>query len=446
MLPQRIEELYVHILQSGVEGAERFRGYLTERSVLPDPNVLNGDYNLYAPNPVIVPGQVVEAMVTDSNRFCDTLQRRVPNGATLLDRAPTLVRNAFASPEVAERVIADMRQAYPLTILDAFLTVGATGLEHAYIEWQTVATYPTMGRWMLEAAAEAWPIITEYSALAATAGMTLAQFTERLRALYLAGIEDDPRQGVVMDYLPHQQPTRQEFRAIRELTGGPKHGMAVIDPRATEIHNGQPHYRRDGKLIPIRRIYSRLVYSDMQLLHREATSDQRCTMQQLFADAENVSWISHPLHFFYGSKGDFPAFWEEGLSPALPECISITETVIQRLTEEHGADGQLLEYVQKPTDLQSGREVVLNPRVSQLKPGYILQRQIRAANFHQTIYGPRTPEVRLISLPGEDGRLIGGVLFTRSRAATGFLTNVGDLLHQGIPGTGVGYGIPVFGA
>ena len=86
-------------------------------------------------------------------------------------------------------------------------------------------------------------------------------------------------------------------------------GMGILDPREIVMANGRPHYHRDGKLIPVVRAYSRLVYSEMIQIRSETTSAEFSTIRNFFGDGTNVSWINHPLHFFYGSKADLPDFF-----------------------------------------------------------------------------------------------------------------------------------------
>ena len=444
MHPPRVQALYDAILGHGPEGVERFRAAMRARGVPPFPDPERNYRNLYAPNPVIVSGSIVDTMTADANAFCDVLRELVATPEDLLRRVPGTVRDEFASPEAAGQILADARRAHPLICLDAFLVETADGLEPAYLEWQTVGTYATLGRWVVECAAAAWPEIREYSTLTATRGMALDQLSERLRALYLEGIADDPRQGIVVDYLPHTQPTRMEFYAIQELTGGPERGMGIVDPREIVLMGGRPHYRRDGVSIPIRRVYSRLVYSDLLALLDETRQDETIGVRRMCQSGDLVTWISHPLHFFYGSKADFPELYARGLSTALPECVQITDEFVREQAGRLGLDGRLEGYVQKPTDAQGGKAVQRDPLVADLHPRWILQRVIPAAACHPTLAGPRTPEVRVMGIPDESGKLITALIFTRVKAPDVFISNAGYTAKLGIPGTGEGYGIVVF--
>ena len=98
----------------------------------------------------------------------------------------------------------------------------------------------------------------------------------------------------------------------------------------------------------------------------------------------------------------------------------------------------------KPKDLQSGLNVILNPLVSQLQAGWILQKQINAAACHPTLYGMRTPEIRIMCFPDEAGKLITGLVFTRVKSPEVFLSGAGYTAQLNIPGTGEGYAIVIY--
>lgn len=443
MINQRIHQLYDSILGQGSAGTERFFAALQERDIPPRPDPARHDYNLYAPNPVIVAGPLIQAMTADANTFCRRLQSRIPDAASLLDRAPAPIQQHYASAEVAGQLLADLRRAHPLVCLDAFLVDSGHGLQPAYLEWQTVGTYVTTGLLAVEAAADAWPAIHDYSTLTAWPGLDPAGLRQHLISLYTQGVEDDPRQGVIVDYRPEICATRREFWAIQELTGGAERGMGIIDPREIIQAEGGFHYRRDGVLLPIRRVYSRMVYSDLVQLEREASPAAIATIRRFFQTADQHTWISHILHFFYGSKADLPDFWAQGLSPHIPETVVVTPALIAEYRQHFGRR-PIAGFVQKPLNAQSGRDVLLNPTPDQLAPAAILQREIVPAACHRTLFGPRTPEIRVMALPDASGQLICGLIYSRIKSPEAFLSNAGALARSAIPGTGESYGIVVY--
>lgn len=444
MLPPKVASLYEEILAQGTAGTERFYDALRKRGIEPIPDPGRNSIDLYASNPLIVHGTIVQKMTEDANRFCEVLRDVVPDAASLMARAPEVLQQNYASFDVATQIIESLRRAHPLTMLDGFLVETDDGLCPQYLEWQTAGSYLTLGRWVIQCAATAWPEIHRYSTLTAWPGLTLEKFSAQLRSYYLHGIEDDPRQGVILDYCPHHQVTRREFYAIQELTGGSEHGMGILDPREVVISNGRPHYHRDGKLIPIARAYSRLVYSEMLRILSETTPAEQVSITKFFGDANHVTWINHPLHFFYGLKADLPDFWSRRLSSSIPECRLISSDFIESQLKSCGPDHALDGFVMKPKDLQSGLNVILNPSVSELRDGWILQKQIHAAECHPTLFGMRTPEIRIMCLPGTSGKLITGLVFTRVKSPEVFLSGAGHTAQLNIPGTGEGYAIVVY--
>ncbi|HYF64509.1 MAG TPA: hypothetical protein VD886_16915, partial [Herpetosiphonaceae bacterium] len=146
-----IDRLYDSILAAGQAGSDRFYAALRARGIAPTPNPARNEHNLYAPNPVLLDGALVRAMTRDANAFCRALREQAGDAASLLARAPEHVARNYASAAVAERLLADHRRAHPLVCLDAFLVAGPDGLRPAYLEWQTVGTYVTMGMQLVEA-------------------------------------------------------------------------------------------------------------------------------------------------------------------------------------------------------------------------------------------------------------------------------------------------------
>ena len=106
--------------------------------------------------------------------------------------------------------------------------------------------------------------------------------------------------------------------------------------------------------------------------------------------------------------------------------------------------GKLRGFVEKPCDAQSGRDVVLDPALDELRPGCLLQREIRPAACHQTLHAPRTPEVRIMAVPDAGGELIAGLIYNRIKLPEEFLSNAGRLAQRNEAGTGEGYGIVIY--
>lgn len=431
-----VADLYADTLALGHDATDRYYTCLRSKGIHPTPDE-TGD--LYAPNPVLVDGQVTRWLLHDVNLFAEQRRAATRDGADLLALLPAEVREDFASPEVADALWEALQVEPPMAQLDAFLVETPDGLAPRYIEWQTFGAYVTLARLALTCAQESW-LPLQRASLTAMPGWTLADLDARLRALYVRGIEDDPRQGVVLDYRPLDQVTRREFFAIQALTGGAG-GLGILDPREVVYRDGRPHYRRDGQWLPIRRAYSRLVHGDMlRRLRHEATPHEAATMRRFFGDA-GVTWVSHPIHFYYGTKAHFAEFYAAGLSPRLPGTWAVTDDLLRDLRAE-GRDS-LGGLVYKPVTGHGGQAVEADPPLAALAVGGLLQERIVPAACHPTLYGPRVPEVRLMAIP--DGpRLAGAALFTRVMAADAFKSNAGAIVAHGVPGTGEGYAFTVW--
>ena len=440
---EHVAALYNEVLDLGQPATERLYDCLRQYGIEP---TLHMAGELFVSNPVLVPGQIIDTMTDDLNRFVDQRRNAVRDAADLLATVAPEVRAGFTSEEVAASLWERLQAEPPLASLDAFLVDSPAGLVPSYIEWQTVGTYATMARWALRCAQAAWPPLAAASPVA-TRGWDLLTLDRKLAALYLSGIEDDPRQGVILDYKPLEQKSRREFFAIQELTGGSTRGWAILDPREVVYMtppgstHAQPCYHRDGSLIPIRRAYSRLVHSDIVgRLLPGCTQDERAALHQLFGDP-NIHWVSHPIHFYYGTKADFAEFHRTELSPHVPETRLVTDEMLSEFRSA-GRD-PLVGLVYKPTLGNSGQAVEADPPLAAVDVGGLLQARIHPVACHPTLFGPRVPEVRLMGIP-DGGRLTGAALYNRVMPPDSFKSNAGVVATRGVPGTGEGFGFVVW--
>src|SRR5262245_52100311 len=100
MLPPKVASLYEEILAQGTSGTERFHDALRKRGIEPVPDPTRNAIDLYASNPVILHGSIVQKMTEDANRFCEVLRKTVPDAASLMARAPEALQQNFASLDV----------------------------------------------------------------------------------------------------------------------------------------------------------------------------------------------------------------------------------------------------------------------------------------------------------------------------------------------------------
>ena len=428
--------IYDAVLARGRRGRADFYAGLRAAGFAPTPDDEPG--NLYAPNPVVVPRRVVDTILADLEKFCDARRAGVKNEDDLLELVPESWRERFISRDVAARIVDDLGRRHPQSCLDAYLVERDGELVPSYLEWQTQPTYPATAASVLGVIQTVFPEVeANGGTFSGVTGEDLAATVGRLRRLYVEGVEDDPRQAVLVDFEPSEQATRGEFYRTQEVTGGRPRGIGVIDPREVFYRDGHAYYRRDNDDVPIRVVFSRLVAEDLEdKLWPTLGADERDTVGRFFRDGA-IAWRVHPVHFRYGSKADFPAFHDAGLSDYLPECRSVTADVIAEMRPV----GRLEGWVQKPTEGHGGRDIIVEPTPDDLDVGSILQRVIRPANCHLTLDGPRAPEVRVMALPGDDGHLVAFAVFSRVKAPDEFRSNAGVTAAANVPGTGEGYAV-----
>ncbi len=434
------DRIYDLILSKPEAGRSAYYEALRALGVAPTPEEQEG--NLYAPNPVVVPAGIVDAMMSDLVRFLQARRDALRNAADWLSLVPQDEQEIFGSPDVAAGLLEAMRGRLPFAVLDAYLVENDTGeLDRSYLEWQSFPAYSALGLDITEVLFRLHPEIEHAGARPhPSPSWDFPRLRDNLRTALLGQALDDPRCAVILDIKPEEQATWDEFLACQRLTGGERDGMGIIDPRSISYRDGMPHYRRDGGWVPVKAAMSRLVHDDVakNLLPR-LSSSERTDLKRLFSDTR-VDWRVHPLHFHLGSKRDFPAFFAAGLSPALAPCHEIDDDLIARFREK---GSKARGWVQKPIDGCSGRAVTPDPNVDDLTPGCLLQRTIRPAACHRTPWGPREPEVRVMGVPTPDGGLVCTAVYTRVKAPDAFHSNAGRTAATGSPGSGEGFALIV---
>ncbi len=432
--------IYDIILSKPEAGYQTYYEALRAIGVSPTPSEQEG--NLYAPNPVIVPGEIIEAMMSDLVGFLDARRTALRDEADWLSLLPDEEAEVFGSADVAAQLLEAMSRQYPFAVLDAYLVEGKSGkLDRSYLEWQSFPAYSALGLEITEILFRLHPEVEKAGAKPNPDPMwDLPKLRDNLRTALLGKAIDDARCAVILDIEPEDQATLDEFLACQRLTGGERDGMGIIDPRSISYRDGLPHYPRDGGWVPVKAAMSRLVHDDVakNLLPRLSAAE-KANLLALFSDT-SVDWRVHPLHFHLGSKRDFPAFFAAGLSTALAPCHEVDENLISQFREQ-GSRAQ--GWVQKPIDGCSGRAVTPNPSVDELTPGCLLQRTIYPAACHRTPWGPREPEVRVMGVPTPDGGLVCTAVYTRVKAPDAFHSNAGRTAAKGSPGSGEGFALIV---
>lgn len=185
----------------------------------------------------------------------------------------------------------------------------------------------------------------------------------------------DPETVVLLEIDPEKQKTRADFTCTERLLGVP-----AVDLREVIERSGKLFYRREGRELPIHRIYNRVIFDELQ---RKGLSDD------LFRKELDVTWVGHPNWYFKISKWSLP-FLD---SPYAPPAKFLNDVKV--LPED------LDNYVLKPLYSFAGLGVEVGPSADRLRSirdpeNFILQRKVEYAPCVETPDIPAKAEIRMM--------------------------------------------------
>lgn len=252
-------------------------------------------------------------------------------------------RIAAMELDVPARYRTPRRDRLPgVAIVDFAVTRGADGrLEPKVVELQG---FPSLFA-LTFVQAEAWGLTC-----AGMAGMP-PRFTSLFSGLTREGFVDlfrrsvmgsrAPEEVVLADLEPEHQKTAADFHATTQLLG-----IDAVCP-TTFLREGSRLYRvKGGKRIPIRRIYHRVVFDELEKCGKKLPYD--------YAEDLDVEWFPHPQWYFLWSKSSLPHL-------DLP-CVPKT----RRLSELPELPKDLTGYVLKPFHSFAGGGVRVEPTAADL--------------------------------------------------------------------------------
>jgi hypothetical protein len=206
-------------------------------------------------------------------------------------------------------------------------------------------------------------------------GLEAPTYPAVLRDVIVAG--EDPESVVLLEIEPEQQKTRVDFAVTEKMLG-----IATVCATDVRERGGTLYYDRGGREVPIRRIYNRVIFDELER--------KGLRLDALFGRDLDVTWVGHPNWFWKISKYSLPFL---GGRPYAPECRFVSE-----LPE---IPGDLDDYVLKPLYSFAGLGVELGPSAERLRSlehpeNYILQRRVEYAPAIETPDGPAKAEVRMM--------------------------------------------------
>ncbi len=190
--------------------------------------------------------------------------------------------------------------------------------------------------------------------------------------------ECDPAEVVLMEVEPELQKTLPDFIATEQLLGIKTVAISDILKRGNRLF-----YPAQGREIPIRRIYNRVIVDELVRKNVRYNFDYR--------DDLEVEWAGHPNWFFRLSKFSLPALHH----PSVPRAWFLSQ-----LSE---APSDLENFVLKPLFSFAGTGVKVDVSHADIdaipnaeRADYLLQEKIRYAPVVATPDEPAKVEIRVM--------------------------------------------------
>jgi hypothetical protein len=188
----------------------------------------------------------------------------------------------------------------------------------------------------------------------------------------------DPENVILMEIDPLHQKTLPDFLLTEKMLG-----VCAVDIVDIKKSGSRLYYERDGKRIPIQRIYNRAIVDELERKNVKLAFDWRDDLQ--------VEWAGHPNWYFRISKFSIPYLKHE----------SVPKTwFLDRLTD---IPPDLENYALKPLYSFAGLGVVIGPTKQDIaaipadkRAYYILQERLNFEPVIETPFGDTKAEVRVM--------------------------------------------------
>jgi len=209
-------------------------------------------------------------------------------------------------------------------------------------------------------------------------GLEPQSYVSLLRRAILG--ECEPENVVLMEIDPLEQKTLPDFLLTERLCG-----VKTVNVMDMRKEGRRLFHSRDDKLVPIRRIYNRVIVDE--LMRKEKT------LPFSLRDDLDVEWAGHPNWFFRLSKFSIPYLRH----PCVPRTCFLDQ--LDAMPDDPA------NYVLKPLFSFSGIGVVVGPTREELaavppqkRSQYILQERLDFEPLFETPYGPTKAEARIMNI------------------------------------------------
>jgi len=188
---------------------------------------------------------------------------------------------------------------------------------------------------------------------------------------------ENPENVILLEIYPEKQKTAIDFALTEQYLGIKTVCLTKIKKEGKKLF-----YENGGKLVPINRIYNRVIFDELDKIEGLETEFD-------FREDVDVEWITHPNWFFKISKYILPKLKHE----FVPKSYFLSDFPENEPLEN---------FVLKPLFSFAGSGVNLNPTQKIInkiedKENYILQRKVTYAPLFEDINGEFSKaEIRLL--------------------------------------------------
>lgn len=189
------------------------------------------------------------------------------------------------------------------------------------------------------------------------------EYVKKLKEIIIA--DENPENVILLEIYPERQKTYIDFVVTEKMLG-----IKTICLTKVKKNGNKLYYENDGQLIPINRIYNRVIFDELDKIKNLKTDFD-------FRDELDVEWVTHPNWFFKISKYILPKLNH----PYVPKSYFLSD---------FPADEALSDYVLKPLFSFAGSGVDLYPSAETIdnikdKENYIMQRKVEYAPLFEDI-------------------------------------------------------------
>jgi hypothetical protein len=215
-------------------------------------------------------------------------------------------------------------------------------------------------------------------------GLTDPTYWQLLRHVIVG--DHDPENVVLLEIDPDHQKTLPDFRVFED-----KLNIATVDIQKLRKQGNRLSYQREGREIPIHRIFNRAIVDELQRKNVQLPFNYR--------DEFDVEWAGHPNWYFRISKFSLPYLNH----PSVPKAVFLDDWFAGRNME--GLPGDRNRLLLKPLYSFAGKGIQFAPTDADLnsipagdRSLYLIQERVNFEPTIETPYGPTQAEIRIMYL------------------------------------------------